>query len=368
MTQAMIRILALLVFLLNGAAAHAVRATDLPQRAALVEKIIATAEAAVANPRFVTGSEWERFKQTIRDPALWALGDDEFQRAFNEATEALPFSHFRLHGPPAENASETPSVIKLEWPRAQVALVRLREFSGSPARMTETLNRVIDRQPDALIIDLRGTPGGSFPTALALSRAIRKESIDAGVFLTRRWFVEHGHYPDANQYEAIPPLEVLDLDAFAEQLRRDGAARLVLPGHDEPVFEGRIILLTDGDTASTSEPFVYLMQQDGVPVIGERTAGKMLSAEHMPMNETFRLFVPVADYVTPDLVRLDGRGVRPDFEVPASLALERALQLIDESSASPARIDSALLDKPRAEAPPDRPKPDITRKPVHHEL
>jgi carboxyl-terminal processing protease len=67
-------------------------------------------------------------------------------------------------------------------------------------------------------------------------------------------------------------------------------------------------------------------------VVGERTAGAMLSGESFPMDETFRLFLPVADYVTPNLVRLDRRGVAPDVEIAGDRALERALALLDDSA------------------------------------
>jgi carboxyl-terminal processing protease len=123
----------------------------------------------------------------------------------------------------------------------------------------------------------------------------------------------------------IAPLEVLELSAFAEQLKREGAARLVLPGHSSDIHQGRLVILTDGQTASTAESFTYLLQRNGALVVGEQTAGAMLSAEFFPLDETFKLFVPVADYVAPDLVRLDGRGVMPDIEIAADQALERAL-------------------------------------------
>jgi carboxyl-terminal processing protease len=310
----------------------AAASTDPAARVALVEKIIATTEAAVADPRWVAGPEWAAFVRTLRDPELRALDDAEFRAAFNDATEALPFTHLRLHWQEGQgSASDEPS-IALDWPRDDVARIRVRMFAGDPAEFAARMQEVIEAAPHALVLDLRGTPGGSFPTAVALSRALNREALDAGAFLTRGWYARYGRAPDAEQYAAIAPLETLDLDAFAAQLRRDGAARLVLPAHDDPIFEGRVVILTDSGTGSTSEPLVYRLQQQGVPVVGERTAGAMLSAEHFPMNETFRLFLPVADYVAPDLVRLDRRGVVPDIQVAADQALERALDLLDESA------------------------------------
>ncbi|MEN1726933.1 MAG: S41 family peptidase [Pseudomonadota bacterium] len=305
-------------------------------RTALVERAIATGEAAIANPKFVAGEAWFTFTEIVRDPEVQALDDEQFHRAFNEATDGLPFTHFRLHWQPGVRGGASPEepAIHLSWPSEDVALVKMRMFEGDPSVISDTMNEVMANGTESLIIDLRGTPGGSFPTAVALSRALRRESIDAGAFLTRGWFAQHGDYPDAEQYAGIPALEVLDLGAFAAQLQRDGAARLILPAHDEPIFEGRLVILTDSDTASTCEPLVYLLQRQGVTVIGERTFGGMLSAEHFPMDETFRLFVPVADYVTPELTRLDRVGVQPNIQVPAEQALERAMAWLQESAGS----------------------------------
>jgi carboxyl-terminal processing protease len=322
----------LILFLVTTWMVGQAAASVQPPRAALVERIIATAEAAVANPEFVSGDPWERFTRTIRDPDIQSLDDEAFRQAFNDAADALPFTHLRLHWQPGvrSGSEDKAPAFKLSWPRERIARIQVRQFEGDPTVISDLMSQIMSGGADALIIDLRGTPGGSFPTAAALSRALRREAIDTGAYLTRDWFIRHGDYPDAAQYEAIAAIEELDLAGFTAQLQRDGAARLILPAHDDPIFGGDLVILTDGATGSTAEPMVYLLQQQGVTVIGERTFGGMLSAQHFAMDETFRLFVPVADYVTPDLVRLDRNGVQPTIQVPADQALERALALIEE--------------------------------------
>jgi carboxyl-terminal processing protease len=317
------------VFAVGALPVQAVASAEPPTRAALVEKVIATAEAAVADPRWVAGAEWQNFKAVIRDAEIQALDDAAFRAAFNDATDALPFTHFRLRWHVGRGSASDEPTVALDWPRDDVARIKVRTFGGDPAEFTARMNEVIDAAPHALVLDLRGTPGGSFPTAVALTRALTNEPVDAGAWLARGWFDRHGEVPDAEQYETITALESLDLGAYAEKLRREGATRLILPAHDEPIFEGRVVILTDAGTASACEPLVDRLQKRGITVVGERTAGAMLSGESFPMDETFRLFLPVADYVTPDLVRLDRRGVAPDIEVPAEQALERALAEID---------------------------------------
>jgi carboxyl-terminal processing protease len=308
----------------------AVARNDIAPRLALVERAIATAEAAVADPRWVSGPAWEAFKKRVREPEMLMLDDESFLLAFNQAAADLPFSHFRLHqSPAAERDLAEPPAVVLDWPREDVAVLRVRAFAGDPAMFAQAVSEVIEGPARALILDLRGTPGGSFPTTVALSRGLRQEAVDVGAFLTRGWFARHGDYPDEQAYVAIPPLPVVDLATFKEQLQRDGAARLVLPSHDSPVHRGDLMILTDHGTASTAESFTYLLQKNGATVIGEPTAGAMLSAEFFPLDENFRLFVPVADYIAPDLVRLDGHGVQPNIEVPSEQALDRALAEIE---------------------------------------
>ena len=310
--------------------------TEIRQRMALVERAIATAEAAVADPRWVSGPAWVQFTTRVRAPEVLTLDDQAFLSAFNEAARALPFSHFRLHWQMTDEGLESdgPAVV-LDWPSRNVAVLQVRAFEGDPAIMSQAMAEVITSSAETLILDLRGTPGGSFPTAVALSQGLRQESVDVGAFLTRGWFAQHIEPPDETTYATIAPLEVLDLEAFREQLRRDGAARLVLPGHDSAIYRGRLFILTDRRTASTAESLTYLLQRNGALVIGERTAGAMLSAEFFPLDETFRLFVPVADYMAPDLVRLDGRGVEPDIKVAPGQALERALAELDAQRSVP---------------------------------
>jgi len=301
-------------------------------RRAQLEAIVSIGESTVANPAFVSGPRWQRFVDSLTDETLLALEDAEFRAEINRRVRDLPFTHFRLMWRLPDSFAGLPDArkINLSTPDPGVALLRVSHFDIAPALLSDMLREVLRTGHHKLIIDLRGNEGGSFPSVVALSRFLAQEPLDGGVFLTRRWFAMHGDYPDAAQRAEIPKLKTLDLAAFSRQLERDGAVRLVLPGHSDPVFEGRVVLLTDAKTASAAEPFVYLMRQRGVPVVGQATAGAMLSADRIPVDETFVLFTPVADYMTPDGIRLDGRGVKPDIEVPADEAPDAALALLRE--------------------------------------
>jgi carboxyl-terminal processing protease len=334
MTYLAHRICFVLFFLSTLGAAQAMDASNEPARAELVEKVIATAEAKVANPRWLDGPEWQQFTQLLRDPETQALDDAEFRRAFNEAARDLPFTHFALRWQQPRGAGKAEPMVALDWPRKDVARLSVRMFAGNPAEFAKAMDEVIAAAPAALLIDLRGNPGGSFPTAVALVRKLINEPMDSGAWLSRVWFDRHGDVPNAEQYASITALEKLDMAAYLEKLYTEGATRLMLPAHNQPIFDGRVMILADGRTGSTCEPLIDRLQAHGIEVVGERTAGAMLNGHKYPLDETFQLFLPSGDYVTPDLVRLDRNGVAPDIAVPGEQALERALEMLGRGDAS----------------------------------
>jgi len=309
------------------------------QRLQQISKIAQISNDMLPNPAWLESPQWQAFLADLRGEAFLSMPLETFVRSFNRRADALPFTHYYLlprkryltstqsADSSAESRESTPR-LEFSQPTAGVGVLRVARFEIDPALMTAQLAEIHQQNLSALIIDLRGNTGGSFPSVLALSRYLRSEPLDAGYFLTRRWFMQHGDYPDQAQRQAIPKLETLNLAAFAEMLQREGALRLELPAHSEPVFAGKLAILTDGDTGSAAEPFVYLMQQQGVPIVGETTDGAMLSGDRMPVDDELMLFLPVADYMTPDGKRLDLVGVQPDVVVSADQALIAALDML----------------------------------------
>ena len=63
-------------------------------------------------------------------------------------------------------------------------------------------------------------------------------------------------------------------------------------------------------------------------VVGETTAGAMLTGEEFDLGNGFKLFLPTADYYAADGYRIDQKGVTPDIEVKQDEALEYVLNMI----------------------------------------
>jgi carboxyl-terminal processing protease len=81
-------------------------------------------------------------------------------------------------------------------------------------------------------------------------------------------------------------------------------------------YLGKVMILMDYGTASTSEIFAIGLQENGRAVlIGETTAGMALPSifETLPTGALFQY--AIMDYTSPKGTLVEGRGVKPDLEV-----------------------------------------------------
>lgn len=329
------------IALILGATGLSAQTTEHDPRRAMVEQILTISEQVIPNPAWLESEAWQSFSSELRSPAMLALDEEDFARTFNQAAADLPFTHYRLerrrNEPSPGDDHQSPTGLALTKAEHGTAILRIDHLAMPGEVMTAMVEQLRAGDYRHLVLDFRTTPGGSFPAGIALGRFLSDQPVDTGVYLTRHWFMRHGGYPGPDTIAKIAPLETLNLEAFARQLQQHGVLRIVVPGHKEPIFEGQLYVLTSRNTASAAEPFVERVGRhpERVTVIGETTAGAMLSGEHFPLNEHWQLFAPVADYMTSEGKRLDGVGVRPHIEISADRALEKALSLIEERSLKP---------------------------------
>jgi carboxyl-terminal processing protease len=136
------------------------------------------------------------------------------------------------------------------------------------------------RSCDAIVLDLRGNPGGVGIMAPAVAALFLDEETSLGTMKMRRGEIRFVTY-------------------------RQGAP-----------YEGLLLLLVDEASASTSEILAGALQEMGrAAVVGERTLGAVLPSvvEKLPNGAVFQY--AVADFKTPNGVMLEGRGVLPDVLV-----------------------------------------------------
>lgn len=170
------------------------------------------------------------------------------------------------------------------------------------------------RDADGIVVDLRGNAGGVGIMAAGV----------AGHFVDRPDTLGSWHMRDQTLHYVVNPRRV------------DTQARPVAP------YAGPVAVLTDAQTASTSEFFAAGLQALGrAKVFGERTAGQALPsfARKLPSGDV--LVHAMGDFTGPGGRRMEGEGVAPDVNAPptrASLlrgedpALEAALAWIREQA------------------------------------
>ncbi len=80
-----------------------------------------------------------------------------------------------------------------------------------------------------------------------------------------------------------------------------------------------VAVLVDGDSRSAAELTPAALQEAGrATVVGERTAGAVLVSQETRLPDGGRLTLSRADFVTSGGVRLEKRGVTPDYEAAAT--------------------------------------------------
>jgi carboxyl-terminal processing protease len=193
---------------------------------------------------------------------------------------------------------------------ARVAVVRFNIWLPPVATAFEQAMPEL-RAADAIVIDLRGNPGGVSAVAQGVAGHFVAETISLGTMKGRR---DH-----------------LELVAQPRRVARDGSAV-------EP-YRGPLAVLIDEGSASTSELFAAgLRDHDRARLFGSRSAGAALPAvmDRLPNGDVF--LHAAMDYIRPNGERVEGRPIVPDVETPllrANLragrdaALEAALSWID---------------------------------------
>lgn len=289
-----------------------------------IAKIIQITEDNICNPYWLEDTTWTNFVASIQSEEAQAMPWLSFIKHFNRAAKQLPFTHFYLYPvKPASTKKKAQPPFELISVTPQIAQLKVRSFAANASGMIQLIEQIKAKGYTKLIIDLRNNTGGTLDAAVVLGQFLRSESIDAGLYLSRRWFAENKEYPSAEALAQFPFLQDFTFAGFGKMLSKEKGFRMVIPAHQRATFKGDVVVLINRHTASTCEPLVHLLQQEKqATLIGEKTAGAMLSGRYFGINKEAKLFLPIADYMTGDGLRIDKIGVRPDVEVPADEALD----------------------------------------------
>lgn len=122
-------------------------------------------------------------------------------------------------------------------------------------------------------------------------------------------------------------------------IERDLDEKSARVGSDNP-YQGQVVVLINGSSYSASEIFAAAFQEfERGWVIGQKSGGQVLNSVTKSLSNGFTLLIAFRDFKTVKGVRLEGRGVTPDVEVPFSILdfrlqhdviLEKALKILNE--------------------------------------
>ncbi|HRF82242.1 MAG TPA: S41 family peptidase [Flavobacteriales bacterium] len=307
--------------------------SDLFQRnnyVALYAAMRTTIEKNIYDQALLKTKEWETFDKKFTTIAKRVQDDVEFFFGFSVLSQGLPFSHLNLlllEETPSLAADASERHVFLKAIDATTLYMDVLSFGGSAQEMQGICDTLLNGGYSTLIVDLRKNGGGGLDSALPFGECIATDTVDAGYFVTNSWASEASRPPAAAAFKELPIAQERTTEAFIETLKNSAGRHLVLyPRND--AFKGKVYILTSNRTASTCEPIVDALKRSGrATIVGENTAGAMLSATIFQVHGKYHLFLPIADYYNADLRRLDQVGVKPDIEVKADDALDHVLAL-----------------------------------------
>jgi carboxyl-terminal processing protease len=193
-----------------------------------------------------------------------------------------------------------------------------------------------------LIVDLRGNTGGG-AGALRLMSLMTPNRVPVGYAPNKRWAKRDlatvkARFPRLNKIPTSKgALWLLGL-RFLPALITKSPIVLESEGLGPKPYDGRIVLLVDRHTASAAEMVTIFAKENKLAtIVGEKTAGRLLSATSVKVGHGFRLAFPTGAYYTWSGTALEGSPIEPDVAADFSWQerrngvdgqLQKALELI----------------------------------------
>ncbi len=247
----------------------------------------------------------------------------------------VPIDRFtqKLHSP-------EPRAMEARWiEEPSIAYIRIQSFAD-PKYEDFALDAVKQyRNARAVVFDVRGNGGGSTPVRLLraiIDRPYRDWSqataVSIGLFRARARLQESARPGELSARESGY------LEAFSEF----AAPQLVAPGGliqpADPIYRGRIVVLTDFACTSACEDFVMPLKYSARgTIVGERTRGSSGQPFLHDFGNGMSFRISSRRMYFPDGSEFEGVGIAPDVEVRPSLTdrrdgkdvvFERAVRLI----------------------------------------
>jgi C-terminal processing protease CtpA/Prc len=264
--------------------------------------------------------------------------DEAFIEGFREIWQDGPFSHVEF-SKAQQTAADLASYLdtlrvggggaQLSW-EGKVAILTVNTMMGLDTieEIDDAYAEIAKHDTGALIIDLRENTGGAFAVRPLLAHLL-SSPYAAGVFVSQQWNANHHGPPSPAEMQAAAPWEGWSITAFWADVQENALTGISFTPAT-PVFTGPVYVLTSKRTASAAELATDALSGSGrALVIGENTAGEMLSQKIFDIPGGFHLSLPVADYYSVKNGRIEGAGIMPDIGTDAADAMKTALRQLE---------------------------------------
>jgi C-terminal processing protease CtpA/Prc len=170
---------------------------------------------------------------------------------------------------------------------------------------------------DRLIVDLRGNTGGGIGSLRVMS-VLTPDKMPVGFALDRRRATtniesEKLIFPRFSQIPASTKKLWLLALRFALPMLAKKPVVLETEGLGTKPFQGRVVLLVNRHTASAAEMIVAFARENNLAaIVGEKTAGRLLSATSVKVGNGFRLALPTGSFRTWKGRAHEGAPIEPD--------------------------------------------------------
>ena len=323
--------LLLLISAISVTPAFAQNAENLP---ALANNIATVMEQNHYNPRELNQVAYQKTLDKVRALVDNATNTADFIEQYNQLWQQGPFSHVRLMQS-AQTAAQMADYLDnmnvggkgaLLEIKDNIAILTVNTMMGldTITQINTAYQQISEQQIKALIIDLRHNQGGAFAVKPLVGHLLSTEK-NTGVFLSQSWNAAHHGFPSLEQSSQYPSWQGWSIKSFWHDVQQQPLTPIAFTPM-APQFGGAVYVLISHKTASAAEMSSdALATLDNVTLIGEQTAGQMLSQKMYDVAPGLILALPIADYYAWHSGRIEGQGVKPDINVPAQQAMQIAL-------------------------------------------
>lgn len=292
------------------------------------------------NPDELDAPAYQAVEAAMLELGTEASNRADFLSGFHAIWADAPFSHVNLseaQGTAEQMAAHVDTLriggggATLNW-QGETAILTVTTMMGQDTieEIQAAYAEIAARGAEALVIDLRENGGGAF-AVLPLVRHVLAEPLEAGIFVSQPWSAAHDRTPTAADIAGIPSWEGWSLRSFWHAVQINALTPIRFDPVSEHRYDGPVYVLISETTASAAEMAADALKASGrATLIGEQTAGEMLSQTVFDLPEGLQLWLPIADYYSVAHGRIEGIGVTPDIRAEADQADDVAFGLIND--------------------------------------